>query len=73
MPGHVENTEIASARVPNVQHDTLLRQVSEPFASLNASQAKLASNAVRAEVLEKLGATVRDTDLARLNDIYETH
>ena len=65
-------TEVASVNLPVTQFDPLTHQTASPLASFGALQARASANAVRAEVLDRLGMTVRDTDLARLSDIYET-
>jgi len=47
-----------------------LNQPATHLASLAAPVTKPAPSSVRAAVLQGLSATVHDTDLARLNDIY---
>ena len=70
LPDTNVSAPLASVNLSQAMNQSSSADPAAHLASMLTLEAKPVPSSVRAEVLERLSATVRDTDLARLNDIY---
>lgn len=73
LPDTDVGAPLASVSLPHGLDRSPVVDPAAHLSSLLTLEAKPKPGSVRADVLQRLSATVRDTDLARLNDIYSAH